>query len=67
MLPAPFSSFAEGLFGPLHSEFERAPKAASITTNPAVWAPRSEKSYSVKVHWPYVWRKHSLSSISLVG
>jgi len=54
MLPHQFSSFAEGLFGPLHSEFERTPKAASITTNPAVWAPRSEKSYSVKVHWPYI-------------
>ena len=33
MLPHQFSSFVEGLFGPLHSEFERTPKAASVTTN----------------------------------
>jgi cellulose synthase/poly-beta-1,6-N-acetylglucosamine synthase-like glycosyltransferase len=33
MLPHQFSSFAEGLFGPLHSEFERTPKAASVTTS----------------------------------
>ncbi len=31
MLPHQFSSFAEGLFGPMHSEFERTPKAASVT------------------------------------
>ena len=85
MLPHQFSSFAEGLFGPLHSEFERTPKAASVTTrstvvrtrrtrqngrgprsgrwpNPAtqatgtvaVRAPTTKKSYTVKVHWPYV-------------
>jgi len=54
MLPHQFSSFAEGLFGPLHSEFERTPKAASITTNPAMWAPKSEKSYGVKVRWAYI-------------
>ena len=33
MLPHQFSAFAEGLFGPLHSEFERTPKAASVTTD----------------------------------
>ena len=33
MLPHQFSAFAEGLFGPLHSEFERTPKAASVTVN----------------------------------
>jgi hypothetical protein len=32
MLPHQASAFAEGLFGPLHSEFERTPKAASVTT-----------------------------------
>ena len=31
MLPHQFSSFAEGLFGRMHSEFERTPKAASVT------------------------------------
>lgn len=60
MLPHQFSSFAEGLFGPLHSEFERTPKAASVTTpsptagTVAVPAPTTTKSYTVKVHWPYV-------------
>jgi cellulose synthase/poly-beta-1,6-N-acetylglucosamine synthase-like glycosyltransferase len=51
MLPHQFSAFAEGLFGPLHSEFERTPKAASVAGSP-----RSEarRRYSVKVHWPYV-------------
>jgi hypothetical protein len=33
MLSHQFSAFAEGLFGPLHSEFERTPKAASVTVN----------------------------------
>jgi hypothetical protein len=82
MLPHQFSSFAEGLFGPLHSEFERTPKAASVTTRSTVdaagerartaeapgradrptglpcpatqQAPTTKKSYTVKVHWPYV-------------
>jgi cellulose synthase/poly-beta-1,6-N-acetylglucosamine synthase-like glycosyltransferase len=85
MLPHQLSSFAEGLFGSLHSEFERTPKAASVTTRStvgargghartaeapaqadrptqvtqargtvAVRAPTTKKSYTVKVHWPYV-------------
>jgi hypothetical protein len=65
MLPHQVSSFAEGLFGPLHSEFERTPKAASVTTNARVATPgdgaeiakaatTSKKSYAVKVHWPYL-------------
>ncbi|PZF85137.1 glycosyltransferase family 2 protein [Jiangella anatolica] len=45
MLPHQFSAFAEGLFGPLHSEFERTPKAGE-TGRP--------RRYGVKVHWPYV-------------
>lgn len=52
MLPHQFSSFAEGLFGRLHSEFERTPKAASgggAANRPAV-----TKLYGVKIHWPYV-------------
>ena len=32
MLPHQFSVFVEGLFGGMHSEFERTPKAASIGT-----------------------------------
>ena len=65
MLPHQVSSFAEGLFGRLHSEFERTPKAASVTTvsrvnapgdhaETANAAPTTTKSYTVKVHWPYV-------------
>jgi hypothetical protein len=51
MLPHQFSAFTEGLFGALHSEFERTPKAASVTGSPRSEAKRR---YSVKVHWPYV-------------
>jgi cellulose synthase/poly-beta-1,6-N-acetylglucosamine synthase-like glycosyltransferase len=72
MLPHQLSSFAEGLFGPLHGEFERTPKAASVTAGSIDGAPgesarpaarplqanagtgSARKSYSVKVHWPYV-------------
>jgi cellulose synthase/poly-beta-1,6-N-acetylglucosamine synthase-like glycosyltransferase len=32
MLPHHFCAFCEGLFGPLHAEFERTPKTASVTT-----------------------------------
>jgi cellulose synthase/poly-beta-1,6-N-acetylglucosamine synthase-like glycosyltransferase len=51
MLPHQFSAFAQGLFGAMHSEFERTPKAASVTG-----APRSDgrRRYPVNVHWPYV-------------
>jgi hypothetical protein len=51
MLPHQVSAFMEGRFGPLHSEFERTPKAASVTGVPRSGAKRP---YSVKVHWPYV-------------
>jgi cellulose synthase/poly-beta-1,6-N-acetylglucosamine synthase-like glycosyltransferase len=61
MLPHQLSAFAEGLFGPLHSEFERTPKAASVTSTSGdaaspvpVRAPVTKKVYTVKVHWPYV-------------
>ena len=56
MLPHQFSAFAEGLFGSLHSEFERTPKSASMTaTSPGAGRRRQgERSYRVKVHWPYV-------------
>ena len=51
MLPHQFSAFSEGLFGPMHSEFERTPKAASVTGSPRS---KAKPRYSVKVHWPYV-------------
>jgi hypothetical protein len=67
MMPHQMSAFAEGLFGPLHTEFERTPKAASVTTAPlrgdqvgqtptgmSSTAPAAAKAYNVKVHWPYV-------------
>ena len=67
MLPHQFSSFAEGLFGGLHSEFERTPKAASVRTtsagataragHPAALstAPRPPATrLGVKTRWPYV-------------
>lgn len=55
MLPHQFSAFVEGVFGPLHSEFERTPKAASVTGPVgAAHQPAPKKNYRVKVHWPYV-------------
>ena len=51
MLPHQFSAFTEGLFGTMHSEFERTPKAASVTGAPR---PEAKRRYAVKVHWPYV-------------
>jgi cellulose synthase/poly-beta-1,6-N-acetylglucosamine synthase-like glycosyltransferase len=52
MLPHQFSSFVEGLFGPMHSEFERTPKAGAAEAD--VPAPVKKRSHAVKVHWPYV-------------
>lgn len=60
MLPHQFSAFTEGLFGPMHGEFERTPKAASVTNKAnlaaqaAQSAPAAQKTYRVKTHWPYV-------------
>lgn len=59
MLPHQFSAFCEGLFGSMHSVFERTPKAASVTQQ-AARVPAAEKSTAtkraqrVKIHWPYV-------------
>ncbi len=36
MLPHHLCAFVEGLFGPMHAEFERTPKTASVTTAVAV-------------------------------
>jgi cellulose synthase/poly-beta-1,6-N-acetylglucosamine synthase-like glycosyltransferase len=68
MLPHQFSAFCEGLFGSMHSEFERTPKAATVTAgvqgtaqttsgssfSPAGASMPASKLYRVKVHWPYV-------------
>jgi hypothetical protein len=61
MLAHQVSAFAEGLFGPLHSEFERTPKAASVTRQDAQLnspahgrAADVRKIDQVKVHRPYV-------------
>jgi hypothetical protein len=63
MLPHQFSAFCEGLFGPLHSEFERTPKAATVTVGASRpgfvdQRPPSSRAGSarptVKVHRPYV-------------
>jgi hypothetical protein len=35
----------------MHSEFERTPKAASVTGSPRS---QPKRRYSVNVHWPYV-------------
>jgi hypothetical protein len=64
MLAHQFSSFAEGLFGAMHSEFERTPKAASVTsssrkpdsdegTSHCTSIP-AKRTHSVKIRWPYV-------------
>lgn len=58
MLAHQFSAFMEGLFAPLHSEFERTPKTAAVSSisqqgvQPSVTQAR--KRPSVKIHWPYV-------------
>jgi cellulose synthase/poly-beta-1,6-N-acetylglucosamine synthase-like glycosyltransferase len=54
LLPHQFSAFVEGLFGSMSSEFERTPKAATVTGagQPQVKAPK--KRYAIKIHWPYV-------------
>jgi cellulose synthase/poly-beta-1,6-N-acetylglucosamine synthase-like glycosyltransferase len=46
MLPHQLSAFAEGLFGPMNSEFERTPKSAGRK--------RTLKTDAVRIHWPYV-------------
>jgi cellulose synthase/poly-beta-1,6-N-acetylglucosamine synthase-like glycosyltransferase len=61
MLAHQSSAFAEGLFGPLHSEFERTPKAASVTrrdmplNSPAAGRVSAVRKIDrVKVPWLYV-------------
>jgi cellulose synthase/poly-beta-1,6-N-acetylglucosamine synthase-like glycosyltransferase len=61
MLAHQLSAFAEGLFGPLYGEFERTPKAASVTRQARSLIPRASGRLSavrkidrVKINWPYV-------------
>jgi cellulose synthase/poly-beta-1,6-N-acetylglucosamine synthase-like glycosyltransferase len=55
MLAHQFMAVVEGTFGPLNSEFERTPKAATVTVESAAsHSPRPRRSDAVKVHWPYV-------------
>lgn len=61
MLPHQFSAFSEGAFGPLHGEFERTPKAATITASSDSQSPATSiapqpvpRRAVVKVHLPYV-------------
>jgi cellulose synthase/poly-beta-1,6-N-acetylglucosamine synthase-like glycosyltransferase len=51
MLAHQFSAFAEGLFGTLHSEFERTPKTATVT---GAATSKNRRRDAVRVHWPYV-------------
>jgi cellulose synthase/poly-beta-1,6-N-acetylglucosamine synthase-like glycosyltransferase len=55
MLPHQCCAFVEGIFGPLHSEFERTPKAGLAATEPAHSAkPTPQKRSRVKFHWRYI-------------
>jgi cellulose synthase/poly-beta-1,6-N-acetylglucosamine synthase-like glycosyltransferase len=51
MLPHQYSAFTQGLFGAMHSEFERTPKAASVKGALGSW---EHRRYAVRVHWPFV-------------
>jgi cellulose synthase/poly-beta-1,6-N-acetylglucosamine synthase-like glycosyltransferase len=62
MLPHQFSAFIEGLFGGMHSEFERTPKSASVTSASAAALlsglaagakPAANKVDGGKLRWPY--------------
>ena len=57
MLPHQFSAFCEGLFGSLHSEFERTPKSAarlSAASPPSEGRPTAVRIDRAKIHRPYV-------------
>lgn len=64
MLPHQFSAFMEGLLGPLHSEFERTPKAALVSPRHGATAredtpkpssrPARRPRARVRIHPPYV-------------
>ena len=64
MLPHQVTAFAEGLFAPLHGEFERTPKTASVTPTwsetaslerprpVAAPAGTAHATDGVRIHWP---------------
>lgn len=59
MLPHQFTAFMEGLLGPLHSEFERTPKAATVSGRDAAdptaaGSPGPRPRSRVRIHPPYV-------------
>ncbi len=65
MLPHQCTAFAQGLFGPMHSEFERTPKAATVTAAtltaggatqaaPPDGRAQPARKHHVNIHWPYV-------------
>jgi hypothetical protein len=55
MLPHQCSAFTEGLFGPMHSEFERTPKKATVTSGAPLIdlrdRPAAPKAYVVAEAW----------------
>ncbi|MGE0216984.1 glycosyltransferase family 2 protein [Mycolicibacterium sp.] len=51
MIAHQFSAVVEGLFGEMHGEFERTPKAAATDGGRAA---TTAKRYRVKIHWTYV-------------
>ena len=68
MLPHQLSSFTEGLFGPLHSEFERTPKTAAVTSTSAVAGQQAKSGKAtdgVKIHWPYALTEAAYVGIQL--
>jgi cellulose synthase/poly-beta-1,6-N-acetylglucosamine synthase-like glycosyltransferase len=54
MLPHQFSAFAEGLFGPMHSEFERTPKTGvAVTGRGRSVTTARRRAAARKRRWPY--------------
>lgn len=54
MLPHHVAAFIEGLFGPMHSEFERTPKTASVSDAPAASATPRPAAARAKRRVPYL-------------
>ncbi len=54
MLPHHVAAFAEGLFGPMHSEFERTPKTASVSDTPSARATLRPAAVRPKRRVPYL-------------
>lgn len=58
MFPHHLIAFLEGLFGPMHGEFERTPKVATVITSTAGPAaavpPRPKRAGGLQVRGPYI-------------